>query len=92
MTSAGATNNKIPDISKKYNNFSLTSKGMRVWQAYNVGEGRDIERSWNVKMSLDLKGLGIGRKRYCMLHKEMQTKGKHNVIESVDTFSCFEPA
>ena len=35
---AGAANNKIPEITK-YNNFSLTSKSMRVWQAYN-------ERGW----------------------------------------------
>ena len=41
--SAG-TANKIPGI-MKYNNFSLTSKGMRIWQAYNVGEGMDIEGS-----------------------------------------------
>ena len=61
--SAGAANNKIPGITK-YNNFSLTSKSMCVWQAYNVREGMDIEGSWN-----EQDVLGIERKRYCMLHK-----------------------
>ena len=43
MMSAGAAN-KIPGI-LKYSNFSLTSKSMCVWQAYNFGEGMDIEGS-----------------------------------------------
>ena len=43
---AGTANDKIPEITK-YNIFSLTSKSLRVWQAYNVGEGMDIEGSWN---------------------------------------------
>ena len=51
--SGGAANNKIPGITK-YNNFSLTSKSMRVWQAYNVVEGMDIEGSWNEQ---DVSGL-----------------------------------
>ena len=38
--STGAANNKTPGITK-YNNFSLTSKSMRVWQAYNFGDGMD---------------------------------------------------
>ena len=46
MTSSGATNNKILGITK-YDNFSLTSKSMCVWPAYNVGEGLNIEGSWN---------------------------------------------
>ena len=69
--SAGAANNKIPGITK-YNNFSLTSKSMRVWQAYNVRGGMDIEGSSNeqlIKMSLGSKGLGIGRKRHRVVHK-----------------------
>ena len=51
--SGGAANNKIPVIAK-YNTFSLTSKSMRVWQAYNVVEGMDIEGSWNEQ---DVSGL-----------------------------------
>jgi len=43
---AGADNNKIPGITK-CNNFSPTSKSMRVWQAYNVEGGMDIEGYWN---------------------------------------------
>jgi len=51
--SGSAANNKIPGITK-YNNFSLTSKSMRVWQAYNVVEVMDIEGSWNEQ---DVSGL-----------------------------------
>ena len=54
---AGAANNKIPEITK-YNNFSLTSKSMRVWQAYNVGESMDIEGSWNEQHVSGLERIG----------------------------------
>ena len=36
VTSGGATNNKILGITK-YDNFSVTSNSMCLWQAYNVG-------------------------------------------------------
>ena len=68
MTSAGTTNNKILGITK-YDDFSLTSKSIRVWQAYNVGEGMNIEGIGMNKMPLGSKELGIGRKRYHVLHK-----------------------
>ena len=58
VTSAGATNNKILEITK-YDNFTLTSKSMCVWQAYNVGEGVNIEGLGMNKMPLGSKGLGI---------------------------------
>ena len=44
------------------------------------------------KMPLGSKGFGIGRKRYRVLHKQCQAKGKHDVTESVNTCSCLEPA
>ena len=44
------------------------------------------------KMPLGSKGLGIGRKRYRLLHKKMPGKGKHDVTKSVNTCSCLEPA
>ena len=66
--STRAANNKIPGI-RKYNNFSLTSKGMRVWQAYNVGEGMDIEGSWNDEDVSELERIGSERQRYLVLHE-----------------------
>jgi len=58
--SGGAANNKIPGITK-YNNFFLTSKSMRVWQAYNVVEGMDIEgstvREYFSRLASQQKGL-----------------------------------
>lgn len=54
MTLAGATNNKIPGITK-YNNFSLTTKSMRS-QAYNVGEGMDLGGLGMNKMSMGWEG------------------------------------
>ena len=80
---AGAANNKIPEITK-YNNFSLTSKSMRVWQAYNVGEGMDIEGSWNEQ---DVSGLErIGRKRYRVLHKRNTRQRENTMILSLSIF------
>ena len=52
VMSAGAAN-KIPGI-PKYSNFSLTSKSMCVWEAYNFGEGMDIEGSGSEQ---DVSGL-----------------------------------
>ena len=69
VTSAGATNNKILGITK-YDNFSLTSKSMCVWQAYNVGEGINIEGSWNVQNASGLERIGNWRKRYRVLQKK----------------------
>ena len=51
VMSVGAANNKISGITK-YSNSSMTSKSMRVWHAYNVGEGLDIKRSWNEQRCL----------------------------------------
>ena len=62
VTSAGATNNKILKITK-YDNFSLTSKHMRVWQAYNVGEGMIIEGSWNEQNASGLERIGNWTKK-----------------------------
>jgi len=90
--SAGAANNKIPGITK-YNNFSLTSKGMRVWQASNVGEGMDIEGSWNDQDVSGLERIGEWTKEIPRVtRKKYQAKGKYNVTESVNTFSCLKPA
>ena len=90
--SAGAAYNKIPGITK-YSNFSLTSKSMRVWPAYNVGEGMDIEGSWNEQDVSGLKGIGDWTKKIPhVTQKKCQAKGKHDVTESFNTFSCLEPA
>ena len=90
--SAGAANNKIPGITK-YNKFSLTFKNMRVWQAYNVGEGMDIEGSWNEQDVSGLERSGDWTKKTPRVtQKKCQEKGKHDVTESVNTFSCLEPA
>ena len=44
-------------------------------------------------MSLGSKGLGIGRKKTPRVtQKKCQTKGKHDVTESVNTFRYLEPA
>ena len=59
---AGAANNKLPEITK-CNNFSPTSKSMRVWQAYNVGEGMDIEGSWNEQDVPGLERIGEWTKK-----------------------------
>ena len=92
VMSAGAANNKIPGITK-YNNFSLTSKSMRVWQAYNVGEGVDIEGSWNEQDVSGLERIGDWTKKTPRVsQKKCQAKGKHDVTESVKTFSFLEPA
>ena len=90
--STGAANNKIPGITK-YNNFSLTSKSMRVWQAYNVGEGVDIKGSWHEQDVSGLERIGEWTKKIPRVtQKKYQAKGKHDVTESVNTFSCLEPA
>ena len=45
------------------------------------------------KVSLGSKGLGIGRKRYRVLHKRNAwQREKHDDTEGVNTFSCLEPA
>ena len=59
---AGAANNKLPEITK-CNNFSPTSKSMRVWQAYSVGEGMDIEGSWNEQDVPGLERIGEWTKK-----------------------------
>ena len=41
ITSAGATNNNILEITK-HDDFSPNSNSMSIWQAYNVGEGMKI--------------------------------------------------
>ena len=42
--SAAVGNNKIPSVTRyMYNNFSFAKDGMRVWQAYSVGEGMKIK-------------------------------------------------
>ena len=90
--STGAANNKTPGITK-YNNFSLTSKSMRVWQAYNVGEGVDIKGSWHEQDVSGLERIGEWTKKIPRVtQKKYQTKGKHDVTECVNTFSCLEPA
>ena len=90
--STGAANNKIPGITK-YNNFSLTSKSMHVWQAYNVGEGMDIKGSWHEQDVSGLERIGEWTKKIPRVtQKKYQAKGKHDVTESVNTFSCLEPA
>ena len=92
MISAGAANNKIPGITK-YNKFSLTFKSMLVWQAYNVGEDVDIEGSWNEQDVPGLQRSGDWTKKTPRVtQKKCQAKGKHDVTESVNTFSCLEPA
>lgn len=91
--STEAANNKIPGITK-YNNFSLTSKGMHVWQAYNVGEGTDIEGSWNDQDVSGLERIGEWTKELpCVARTKYQAKGKHNDdAKCVSTFTCLEAA
>ena len=77
----------------KYNNFSLTSKSMRVWQDYNVGKGMDIEGSSNEQDVSGLERIGDWTKKIpCVTQKKCQAKGKQDVTESVNTISCLEPA
>ena len=57
VTSAGATNKRILGITK-HDNFPLTSNSMSVWQAYNVGEGMNIEGSWNEQNASGLERIG----------------------------------
>jgi len=79
--SAGAANSKIPGITK-YNNFSLISKSMRVWQACNVGKGMDIETSWNEEEVSGLERVGDWTKKTPhVTQKNCQAKGKHDVNE-----------
>ena len=56
--SAGAASNKILGLTN-YNNFSLTSKSMRLWQAKNM----DIEESWNEQDVSGLKSIGAWTKK-----------------------------
>ena len=66
---------------------------MRVWQAYNVGEGIHIEGSWNEQDVSGLKRIGdCTKKIQHVTQKKCQAKGKHDVTESANTFSCLEPA
>jgi len=66
---------------------------MRIGQAYNVGEGMDIEGSWNEKDVSWLERIGDWTKKTPhVAQKKCQAKGKHDVTESVNTFSCLEPA
>ena len=67
--SAGVTNNKILGKTK-CDNFSLTSKSMRVWQAYDVGEGMNIEGSWNEQNVSGLERIGDWTKKIPLLHKK----------------------
>ena len=62
VTSAGATKNKILGITK-YDNFSLTSKSICVWQAYNVCEDMNIEGSWNEQNASGLERIGNWTKK-----------------------------
>ena len=90
--SGSATNNKIPRITN-YNNFSMTSKIMQVWHAYNAVEGMDLEWSWNEKDVSGLERIGDWTKTIPRVtKKKCHAKGKHDVSESVNTFSCLEPA
>jgi len=58
---------------------------MRVWQAYNVGEGMDIEGSWNNQDVSGLEGIGEWTKEISRVtRKKYQTKGKYNVTEFVN--------
>jgi len=86
VMTAGAANNKISGITK-YNNFSLISKSMRVWQAYNVGEGMDIEEYWNEQDVSGLERIGDwAKKTPHVTQKKCQAKGKHDVNDSVKYF------
>ena len=90
--SGKAVSNKIPGITK-YNNFSLTSKGMRVWQAYNVGPGMDIEGPFHEQDVSGLERIGDWTKetRSCT-RKKSQVKENQTTDQYVHpTYSCLEP-
>ena len=90
--SAGTASNKIPGITK-YNIFPLTTKSMGVWQAFKIGEGMDIEGSCYEQDVSGLERIGVWTKKIPRVtQKKCQEKGKHDVTESVNTFSCVEPA
>lgn len=75
VMSAGATNNKIPGITK-YNNLSLTSKSMRFWKAYNIGDGMGIEGSWNEQDISALKRIGDWTKKIPRVTQNTEMPGK----------------
>ena len=66
---------------------------MCVWQAYNVGEGVNIEGSWNEQDASGLERIrNTNTKDTACYTKKCQAKGKHDVTESVNTCSCLELA
>ena len=56
---------------------------MRVWQAYNVGKGIDIEGSWNEQDDSGLERIEVGRKRYRVLHKRNARQRKNTMSLSL---------
>ena len=90
--SAAVGNNKIPGVTR-YNNFSFDKDGMRVWQAYSVGEGMKI-KSFECKQ--DVSGLErVGEwSQEVTKARQKKCKADSKACESDDTstYSCLEPA
>ena len=90
--SAAVGNNKIPGVTR-YNNFSFDKDGMRVWQAYSVGEGMKI-KSFECKQ--DVSGLErVGEwSQEVTKARQKKCKADSKACESdhTSTYSCLEPA
>ena len=90
--SAAVGNNKIPGVTR-YNNFSFDKDGMRVWQAYSVGEGMKI-KSFECKQ--DVTGLErVGEwSQEVTKARQKKCKADSKACDSdlTSTYSCLEPA
>ena len=90
--SAAVGNNKIPGITR-YNNFSFEADGMRVWQAYGVGEGMKIKE---LESKQDVSGLErVGEWSHEAMRvqpKKSKAKSKNCEGDPTSTYSCLEPA
>lgn len=90
--SAAVGNNKIPGVTR-YNNFSFDKDGMRVSQAYSVGEGMKIK---NFECQQDVSGLErVGEwSQEVTRARQKKCKAVSKACESdlACTYSCLEPA
>ncbi|KAL9967966.1 hypothetical protein ACROYT_G026285 [Oculina patagonica] len=90
--SKAVENNKITGITKYYD-FSYSQDGIRVWQAYGVGEGMMIE---DFQSKQDVSGLErIGEWSHEVTRpkqKKGTTKSKACTSDLTSTYSCLEPS
>ncbi|KAK3738657.1 hypothetical protein QZH41_007870 [Actinostola sp. cb2023] len=84
--------NKIPGITR-YNNFYLDDGGMRVWQAYGVGEGMVVN---DFESKQDVSGLErVGDWSHEVTkatRKKGKAKSKACERDFMNTYSCLESA